>query len=142
MWLGCTPELLHPDAPSFRLKPAALLPERTLRSSLSPSISLLLSSPLVHFHSGDSPWIPRPSSEKSSSTFIFFYYSARMFFQLRRIYHPPPAWKELTPAFQSRASLYCQMVPSQKGANCRKRVNLERKRRRQKNNQREEIPLQ
>lgn len=65
VWLGRSPAYLNSEAPSFRPKPAAVLPEQSLKSALSPCISLFLSSTLVPFHSRDSPLDSTPKLGKA-----------------------------------------------------------------------------
>lgn len=63
LWLGCSPEFLDSAAPSFRLKPAAILLEQSLKSPVSLCISLFLFA--GPFHSRGSPLDSTPKLGKA-----------------------------------------------------------------------------
>lgn len=73
VWPGCSPELHDSEAPSFRQKPAALPPEQSPMSPLSPCMPHFLSSALVPFHGGDSLLDSTPKLGKALFNFSFFF---------------------------------------------------------------------
>lgn len=68
--------------------------------------------------------LPLDSTPKLGKAFpnIHFGSACKFCFSFTGFIHPPPPWKRLTLAFQTRASVYCQ--PN--GANCREQVSLKR----------------
>lgn len=123
MWSGCSPELVHPEAPSFRPRPAALPPEQTLRSPLSPSIPLSLSSPLVRFHSWDSPLDSTPKLGKAFFNICVFIILLACFVSASQDLSSSPSLERADSGLseQSVSLLLDGLEP-----NCRERVNLGR----------------
>lgn len=70
MWLGCSLEPLYTELLTSVYSQLHFCLNKPSWLSQSQYTSVFYSSPHVHFHSGDSRWIPRPSLEKLSLTFI------------------------------------------------------------------------
>lgn len=120
MWLGCSLEPLYTELlPSVYSQLHFCL--NNLHGFPNPSIPLSFILLLMCIFSAGTPAGFHAQAWKSFP-WHSFWFSLQVLFQLHRIYHPPPPWKRLTLAFQTRASVYCQ--PN--GANCREQVSLKR----------------